>query len=86
MAPLGHGGMYLATTIQTRADKLGQRAISAGEARRMREMNEELLARVHVAETQLADFIRRQREIDSLFGREPYAQWRRIPARAASDT
>ncbi len=80
MAPFGDGGMYLATKIESHRKKLGQRAISPTQARRLQLANEELRGQLNVAESQLQQFIRRAREADSLFGRVPYGQWRSIDA------
>ncbi len=80
MAPFGDGGMYLATKIESHRKKLGQRAISPGQARRLAQANDELRGRLHVVESQLQQFIRRSIEADSLFGRVPYGQWKPIAA------
>jgi len=42
LAPLGDTGMYLATSIESRAGRLGRRAVSPVKYQRLLETNEEL--------------------------------------------
>ena len=80
LAPFGDGGMYLATAIKSRANDMGRRGLSPAEARRLREINEQLLGRLHAAEGQLDRLLRRQETLRRLYNSIPYAQWELIPA------
>jgi len=80
LAPLGDTGMYLATSIESRVGRLGRRAVSPAEVRRLLAANEELKARLNAVEGELARLIRRRRTMRALYGAIPYAQWELIPA------
>ena len=80
-APFGEGGMYLATEFEKRAERLGQRGISPGEARRLVDVNRELTGKLAVIEAELTRNLREQATRKKLYGWIPYEQWELIPAR-----
>lgn len=59
LAPLGDGGMYLATALKEHTRDIGQRAVSPAEARRLREERDSLVAQVRELHRQ-QDILRRQ--------------------------
>ena len=84
LAPLGEGGMYLTTTIERRTERLGQRAVSPGEAQRLMESNAELERRLTAAEGEWARLLAQQQQMQRLYGVIPYGQWELIPARVVA--
>ncbi len=81
LAPFGDGGMYLATALQGRLDRLHQRGISPEEAHRLQQTNQELQGRLQALEGELV-LLRKQKEmLGRLYSAMPYQQWEFIPAR-----
>ena len=81
LAPLGDGGMYLATLVKLQVRQVTARGLSGAEAEALRNENEELRGRLMTLEGELERRIRQQAEMDSLYGRLGDFACKLMPAR-----
>jgi len=84
LAPLGDGGMYLATSVESRGETIGQRGLSPQEARRLADTNDRLRRSLATLEAENARLIGERGELSRLYGAIPYGQWELVPARVVA--
>ena len=84
LAPLGDGGIYLATLVKRQIRKVTARGLSGSEAEALREENVTLHGQLITLESELARRIQQQMEMDSLYGRLKRFPCMLFPARVVT--
>jgi len=69
LAPLGDGGMYLATLVKLQVRRITAKGLTGAEADELRRRNEEFRGRLIAVEGEHARLLRQRHEMDSLFER-----------------